>query len=203
MVPDELGQESRLQKVVRKISSQYPTIEIPETLATNPEVLFSDSKYLKSLPLPNVGEKCNVVLTPISRLLVHDESYKVSSVIQALHKLKQHSNVKQTFAVASTPSIAELFIVKFLEHLADLVVTVLDAKHLRILTKKIGGQVTNKTYDYELKNDEILVRETVRTEFPTPEEPAIDPETLGTFKIGKLGQQELQAKNALQLPYEK
>jgi hypothetical protein len=205
LILDEFGQESRLQKVVQNISSQSrtTTIELPETIETDPAVIFSASRCSKSLPLPNIGEKCNVVLTPISKLLVHDESYHISGVFQALQKLKLHPNVKQIFAVASTQNIQELFIVKFLEHMADSVVTVLGAKHLRILTKKVGGQVTNKTYDYEFKSDEILVRETVKTEFPKPEEPAIDPEDLGTFKIGKLGQQELQAKNALQLPYEK
>jgi elongator complex protein 5 len=187
-----------LHKLV--LQSQIPTTELPEYAKINPVTAFSADFGPLEFPLPTISEKSNIILKPISKLLI---DYEVPSIFQTVQKLRKNTNVRQTFAVATTKNIQELFVVPYLEHMADLVVTFLDLKHLRILTKKSGGLVTNKLFNYQITGDEIFVKETAKSAIKQPEEPTIDPETLGTFKIGKLGKQEQLAKDALQLPYER
>lgn len=89
--------------------------------------------------------KTNIVLQPLSKLLT---VYTPKSIFQLVNKLKKNSNVQQVFLWATTKNIAEHFVVPFLEHLSDQIVTLLDRNHLTIITRKTGGVVTNKVLEF-------------------------------------------------------
>lgn len=93
----------------------------------------------------------------------------------------------------------------YLEHMAGLVVTFEDERHLSVLTKKSGGSVSNKSYQYQTAGGSFSVKEVKkdqRAKEVAPAEPTIDPASLGTFKIGDLKREEQEAKDALTLPFE-
>ncbi|KAL1380761.1 hypothetical protein pipiens_013951 [Culex pipiens pipiens] len=108
-------------------------------------------------------------------------------------------------SVLSRKHSPQSFLVPYLEHMAGLVVTFEDERHLSILTKKSGGSVSNKSYQYQTAGGSFSVKEVKkdqRVKEVVPAEPTIDPASLGTFKIGDLKREEQEAKDALTLPFE-
>lgn len=91
--------------------------------------------------LLDLPEKSNVILSTVSCIAVQ---HTISDLIKLVHSLKQCSKTKQLFAWATVKNISDRKIIPFLEHMADVIVTLEDRKHLTILTKKITGSVSRK-----------------------------------------------------------
>ncbi|XP_058466839.1 elongator complex protein 5 [Malaya genurostris] len=119
---------------------------------------------------------------------------------------KRNNSVKYLFLWATEKNIRPGFLVPYLEHMAGLILTIVDDKHLSILTKKQGGSVSNKFYQYQILGGSFSVKESKkpdRTKTIDGDQPAsIDPASLGTFKIGDLKKEEQEAKDSLMLPFE-
>lgn len=172
-------------------------------------------------------EKSNVILPPLA---VITQQHKLVTVIQAIHTIRSNAKTKQMFVWATVKNIHDKKVIPFVEHMADVIVTLLDKKTLTILTKRSSGSVSKKVtyciarhrrwfrinltiirtpftlqkYQYEVdKSYHINVREIKGSldEKPAPE-PTIDPESLATFKIN-VDEEEMVARNAMTLPYEK
>lgn len=95
--------------------------------------------------------------------------------------------------------------------MANVCVTISDEKYLQILTKKTGGTIARKFYQYELngQHDNNWFVKEIKYDLGKIKdsgnkmESAIDPESLATFKINVDGEEELIARNSLKLPYER
>lgn len=149
-----------------------------------------------------ITSKTAVVLPPVSKLsLSHDPS----SIFAMIQTLKLDRNVTQVFAWATSKNISSLFVIPFLEHMSSVVVTIKSNK-LSILTKRKFGSVKLREYQHELTQDRwtTSIKE-VKSEEPKTiqnEIAVINPESLGTFKIGEFNSTEMEAKKNLKLPYE-
>lgn len=152
--------------------------------------------------LPELTEPTNIVLEPLSKL---SRSYKESEIFKFIQTLKQNKYIKQIFLWATTTNLHDnkIFLVPFLHHMADLVVNFKDNNTLTILNKGTTGLVSNKNYSYEVQNDLAIEIKLKITPAKSADINAINPENIGTFKIGNLNENELLAKKSLLLPYEK
>lgn len=126
-----------------------------------------------------------------------------AELFRFVNRCKNNGSVQYLFLWVSEKNIAQPFLAPYLEHMANLIVTLEDDKHLSILTKKSGGTVSNKHYQYQVNENTFSVKEIKqRTKESVAAQPGIDPASLGTFKIGDLAKEEQEAKNALTLPFE-
>uniref|UniRef100_A0AAG5D902 Elongator complex protein 5 n=1 Tax=Anopheles atroparvus TaxID=41427 RepID=A0AAG5D902_ANOAO len=122
---------------------------------------------------------------------------------------KQNSAVTHLCIWVSEHKLKRSFLLPYLEHMADTVITFEDNQHVALLVKKSSGSVSNKYYTFEAPppSKTIYVTEVIRTaqtretSAPAPVESPPNPATLGTFKID-LKDEEIKAKNALTLPFE-
>lgn len=150
-----------------------------------------------------ITSKTAVVLPPISKLSLDHSPSAIASIIQSL---KLDKNVTQVFAWATTKNINSLIVVPFLEHMSSVVVTLKSLKLLSVLTKRKFGSVRLKEYQHELMQDKWTtnIKEFKPEDIKTVhnDEVAVNPESIGTFKIGEYNSAELEAKKNLKLPYE-
>lgn len=192
---DNVGIERLSDEIIRhwlKEQGQECIRNIPENVECNLKSSKVSDNYTK------LHSKTNVILLPLSTLLVN---FNAGAVFQIINKLKKNPNAKQIFLWATVKNVSEHFVIPFLEYMADMIVTFVDSSHLSILSRKTGGLISNKDYDYQLANGDLSVKEVKRIAQKLPE-PTIKPESLGTFKID-LDEEELVARNALKLPYER
>ncbi|XP_055846146.1 uncharacterized protein LOC129912067 [Episyrphus balteatus] len=143
--------------------------------------------------------KLNVILPPLSDLLLYNP--KKSELFQFIHQLKLNRNIKQIYVWASKVHAFETFTIACLEYMADHILYIETKDTLSILTRKPGGAVTNKNYTFTRTKDSFQV-EAIKKAINKVEQVAVKPEQLGTFKI-ELEEDELIARNALKMPYEK
>lgn len=90
----------------------------------------------------------------------------------------------------------------YLEYLANVVVTLKDSVNLSIVSRKATGSVTKKLFQYQYRDGQLHVKEVKQEIGSKITEPTIEPESLTTFKIN-VDEEELVARNALKLPYER
>ncbi|KAL5291524.1 hypothetical protein ACFFRR_010748 [Megaselia abdita] len=142
-------------------------------------------------------EPFTVILPSLTKLLQIDDP---RNIIQFINSLKKSSSVRQVFLLSTTTLIPhELsFMPTFLEHMAQIVVSV-TKDDLSILSRQSGGSVTRKSYTYKIDGKEMLVKQLKALVIKKEEEvkPVEHP-----FKI-KLEEEEMLARNAVKLPYEK
>ncbi|XP_038116192.1 elongator complex protein 5 [Culex quinquefasciatus] len=152
-------------------------------------------------PAQTCSESAPFLLARISSL---SRKHSPRDLFQFVNRCKQ--TVEHLFLWATAKNLpSESFLVPYLEHMAGLVVTFEDQRHLSVLTKKSGGSVSNKSYQYQTTGGSFSVKEVKkdqRAKEVAPAEPTIDPASLGTFKIGDLKREEQEAKDALTLPFE-
>jgi hypothetical protein len=145
-------------------------------------------------------EKTAVVLEPISKLELNQDESSIASTIQSL---KLDKNVSQVFGWATTKNIHSRLLLPFLEHMSDIVVTLKSESYLSILTKRKFGSVKLKDYQHELTKGKTSVKEfKAEKQKVIQDEPTINPESIGTFKIGEFNSSELEARKNLKLPFE-
>lgn len=143
----------------------------------------------------------STVCVNISKLeLEHDEA-SIGSIIQTL---KLNSNVSQVFCWATCKNVNSRLLVPLLEHQSNAVVTIESNKILTILTKRKHSSVKLKTYQHELIQGGIAVKEIKPDDVRSAQvvTTALNPEEMGTFKIGNFTSEELAAKENLKLPFE-
>lgn len=152
--------------------------------------------------LPELTEPTNIVLEPLSKL---SRAYQESEIFKFIQTIRQNKYIEQVFLWASTTNLHDnkKFLVPFLHHMADLVVNFKDNNTLTILNKGTTGLVSNKNYTYKVQNEFAIEIKLKTTPAKNADINAINPENIGTFKIGNLNENELLAKKSLLLPYEK
>lgn len=137
LLSDDVGFEplatQLMSKIVGGVSPIFHSPEIPSD--------FSATEIDINRELGKLTEKSNVLLAPISTLLQH---HKIASIIKLIHSLKTSKRSKQVFTWATLKNIKDKTIVAFLEHMADVVVTISSKKTLAILIKKHSGSITRK-----------------------------------------------------------
>lgn len=167
-------------------------ISLQSTVTLSSQPISIPNTFLQSQPDKNI-------YLPLAELC---QTYKISEIFKLIHHHKSNQTVKQLFGWASVNNIESEFPIPYFEYLANVVVTIKDSINLSIVSRKAGGSVTKKLFQYQYKDGQLNVKE-VKQEISTkPVEPSIEPESLTTFKIN-VEEEELVARNALKLPYER
>ncbi|XP_055685835.1 uncharacterized protein LOC129791621 [Lutzomyia longipalpis] len=128
--------------------------------------------------------------------------YALEDFFRLIHKLQCSPCVKHIVLYATQKYIKEAFIVPFLEHLAEEIVTLEGKNSIKIVTRKPGGSVLKKNLRFSIENHRISTREEKKEEASKVPENPVNIDNLGTFKIS-LSEQDLLARNKLLLPFEK
>lgn len=145
------------------------------------------------------GGNTSFVLSPVASVI---KQFDLEDFFKLIHKFRSCQFVKHVVMFATEKYIQERFIVPFLEHLAEEIVTLEGKNDLKIVSRKPGGSVTKKSYSFTIENHRILTKESAKEEPPRIPDVATNIDNLGTFKIG-LSDQDLLARNRLILPFEK
>lgn len=178
---DNIGFERNSEKVFEKLLSEQNV---------------SYEKYNDSLEIIN---KSAVVIQSISKMNFNSKK-SIPSTIQAF---KLNKNVTQVFAWATTKNIQDPLTIPFLEHMSNVVVLIKSNTVLSILTKRKFGSVKLKEYQHELIRGSTSIKELKHEQLKVNEEDSIiNPEIIGTFKIGEFNSNELEARRNLKLPFE-
>lgn len=138
-----------------------------------------------------------VILPSLSKLL---QIGNIKSIIQFVNSLQRNKSVKHIFVISSVHILPQeySFVVAFLEHMSNIFVTFFK-DHLSILSRQPGGAVSNKSYTYTINKTEMLISQMKTLEVKKEDE---KPVVNHPFKI-ELEEDEMQARNAIKLPYEK
>ncbi|EAT40894.1 AAEL007406-PA [Aedes aegypti] len=188
LIKDHLGIESTALKVVTK--------------------WLCDGKGPEAAPEPveSLTEQGPYLVARISKLA---RTKTPRELFQFVQRCKQNGSVQYLFLWATEKNISAKFLVPFLEHQSELIVTLEDERHLTIVVKKSGGSISNKRYQYQLQEGCFSVKELKKTDQSKgistsldSSVASIDPASLGSFKIGDLKKEEQEAKEALTLPFE-
>lgn len=165
-------------------------------------------KLLKeqNIPFKSFDDNCDrssstaVVLPPLSKLEInHNEA----SIIDIIQSFKVDKNVSKILIWATSKNVESRLLIPFLEHMSDIVITVKSKDVLTILSRRKFGTIRLKDFQHELLQGKLFIKELkVDKKQKVQAEPAVNPETLGTFKIGAFTPAELEAKNQLKLPFE-
>ncbi|KXJ72633.1 hypothetical protein RP20_CCG017558 [Aedes albopictus] len=189
LIKDHIGIESTAFKVVKKwLCDGKGPDAVPEPV----ELLHEQGPFL---------------FARISKLA---RSKTPRELFQFVQRCKRNPSVQYLFLWATEKNISGSFLVPYLEHQSELIVTLEDERHLTILVKKTGGSISNKRYQYQLQEGCFSLKElkktdvwkTVAAAVDTSSVASVDPASLGTFKIGHLKKEEQEAKEALTLPFE-
>jgi hypothetical protein len=159
------------------------------------EASINYEKYEQSRKLEN---KTCILLPPLSKMELTRNEQQIFHLIQ---RIKDDENVTQALCVATVSNISSDILVKFIEYMSDIIVTVSSNQLLSILTKRKHGPVKFKEFEHELLKGSLkLTAKRIQklTEIKSEEHP----EDIGTFKIGKFKHDELEAKKNMKLPYE-
>lgn len=179
---DDIGIERNSEKILEKLLSEQNVTYV---------------NYNDSLEIIN---KSSVILQPISKMNLYNQS----SIASTIQTLKLNKNVPQVFGWATSKNIGNHLTIPFLEHMSNVVVTIKSPKVLSILTKRKFGSVKLKEYQHELTRGLTSIKEFKHDQLKfTQDEPMmINPESIGTFKIGEFNSSELEARKNLKLPFE-
>ncbi|XP_050094756.1 elongator complex protein 5 [Anopheles aquasalis] len=192
---------------------QQKIIVISDKIGTEPRanrliVKWLSEQYGEQQGYPiavNRLNECAPFLTMhVSKLERH---FELKQLFQFIASCRKNVKVMHLFVWVAESKLKQPFVLPYLEHMSDTMVTLEDGQHLALLVKKASGAVTNKYYEVCATSTEFNVIETKRVakekhvQATAEPEPPINPATLGTFKID-LKETEQQAKNALTLPFE-
>lgn len=150
-------------------------------------------------------KKWNFILPNLSDWLAYQ---KPSEILGSLNKLKKSDCIKRCFLWISTNHIFyehSQFLIAACEYLADIVLHLQTDSELTVLTRKSGGGVTNNRYTYTKNKTEFMVKLKKGEALSKNNNCNGDEdkkEQLGTFKI-ELDEEEIVARNAMKMPYEK
>ncbi|XP_034481801.1 elongator complex protein 5 [Drosophila innubila] len=152
---------------------------------------------------------CNVILPTLADLLCY---HCPAHIFDFINKLRRSEQVSRVFLWASPhllPHVDAEYILAGCEYLAELVLRLETDTTLSLLSRKPGGAVSNKRYSCQVSKTEFKVTPLSESLEGKPtavkQEDAVqaaDPGAGGTFKI-ELDEDEVVARNALTLPYER
>ncbi|XP_058054886.1 elongator complex protein 5 [Anopheles bellator] len=191
VVNDKIGAERKAdQAICRWLSEQY-------------------GEKVGQCGVNRLNESSPFLVMLVSKL---ERRFELNLLFKFIAKCRKDPNVTHLFVWVVESKLQHSFALPYFEHMADTVVTFEDSQHLSLVVKKPSGSVTNKYYEMycpseRRRDDEFCVMEAKRPlqakqqQSTAEAEPPINPATLGTFKID-LKEGELQAKNALTLPFE-
>uniref|UniRef100_A0A2M4AWB0 Elongator complex protein 5 n=1 Tax=Anopheles triannulatus TaxID=58253 RepID=A0A2M4AWB0_9DIPT len=187
VISDKIGAEPRADRLIAKWLTEQYGEQQGSPVAVN-----------------QLNESAPFMTMHVSKLERH---FELKQIFQFIAVCRKNPKVQHLFVWVAESKLKQLFVVPYLEHMSDTMVTLEDSQHLALLVKKASGAVTNKYYEVCAASSEFNVIETKRmakakhVQATAEPEPAINPATLGTFKID-LKETEQQAKNALTLPFE-
>ncbi|EDW18318.1 elongator complex protein 5 [Drosophila mojavensis] len=151
----------------------------------------------------------NVILPTLADLLCYQTP---AFIFDYLNKLRQSEHVRRVFLWASPMHLQHPdadYILAGCEYLAELVLRLETDSTLSLISRKPGGGVTNKRYKCQVSKTEFQVKpltegvDTTTSPGTTIQEtPDNASDTGRTFKI-ELDEDEVVARNALTLPYER
>ncbi|XP_065359754.1 elongator complex protein 5 [Calliphora vicina] len=210
LIEDELGQDKISQKFITQMLKEQGEVGTIKVLPLN-EQLNDEAILQKFLNECNMqpmeeGKLWNIVLPNLSDFLAYQ---KISVIFQFLTNLKKCEYIKRTFLWISLPHLHHdhaNYVVAAFEYMADLVLHILTTNELSLLICKPGGGVTFQHYTYNRTKSEFKVKLRQATDKSkttnTDSEDGQKAEQLGTFKI-ELDEEEIVARNAMKMPYEK
>lgn len=153
------------------------------------------------------AKKWNILLPNFSDFLAYQ---RPAAILQFLNKLKKCDAIKRSFLWLSLQHLQHdhaQYLVAACEYMADVVLHLQTTKELSLLIRKPGGGITYKHYTYTKTKTEFLVA--LRKDMEKPANDVKDAEENqnaeqlgGTFKI-ELDEEEMVARNAMKMPYEK
>ncbi|XP_035906925.1 elongator complex protein 5 [Anopheles stephensi] len=138
-----------------------------------------------------------------------ERRFEPAQLFKYIARCRKTPTIEHVFVWIVEQKLQETFLLPYIEHMADSVITFEDTTHLSLLVKKHTGAVTNKYYEFDPTKDSFLIVEVKRSAAAkqgtaskeADDPPAPNPAALGTFKID-LKDEEMAAKNALTLPFE-
>ncbi|KAH8278230.1 hypothetical protein KR044_002926 [Drosophila immigrans] len=160
---------------------------------------------IETLPTP-----LNVILPTLADLLCYQSP---AQIFQFINRLRRCDKVSRVFLWASPqllPHADAEYILAGCEYLSELVLRLETDTTLSLLSRKPGGGVTNKRYACVVSKTEFKVQplsdsaaaKAAADTAAKPEENVKPADPGGTFKI-ELDEDEMVARNALTLPYER
>lgn len=152
----------------------------------------------------------NVILPTLADLLCYQTP---AYIFEFISKLRSSENVRRLFLWASPQHLQHPdadYILAGCEYMAELVLRLETDSTMSLISRKPGGGVTNKRYSCVVSKTEFKVtplsdtaEATAAAEAATKKEDAVPAAAAsGTFKI-ELDEDEVVARNALTLPYER
>ncbi|XP_053683029.1 elongator complex protein 5 [Sabethes cyaneus] len=149
----------------------------------------------------SLNEQGAFLFARVSKL---SRTFEPAALFRFVQQCRKSSTVQCLLLWATEKNIRSNLLVPYLEHMSELIVTFQDGQHLSMLSKKSGGAVSNRLYQYQALDGTLSIRETkhVQSTKVASNPPTIDPASLGTFKIGDLKKDEQEAKDSLTLPFE-
>uniref|UniRef100_A0A182Q577 Elongator complex protein 5 n=1 Tax=Anopheles farauti TaxID=69004 RepID=A0A182Q577_9DIPT len=169
----------------------------------------NEQKSKEGLPQEiSILEECpEYPLMIVSRL---ERRYVPSQLFKYIAKCKRY-NLTHLFVWITVAKLQHSFVLPYIEHMADTVITFEDREHIALLVKKSTGSITNRYYQFDPSQEQIAVvevkrtsdaRKTATTPVTLDTTPStVNPASLGTFKID-LREEEVAARDALTLPFE-
>ena len=153
-------------------------------------------------PSKELPDKGSVILPSFSMICL---DHPLEEIFNNIWLLNQTSNIRQIFGWLTVKNIKDQLLRPFLEHTSDAVITLKTDKLMSMLLKKNSGSIRLKDYTYQIQldNKSFSIKEYKQEKPQKSEVLQVNPETIGTFKIGQFDAAELKAKKSLQLPYEK
>lgn len=192
-ISDTIGYEPKSQEIFQSwINKQNRESSVVELKSLNNPYEATD---------PNI--EFYLLLPPLSKVILTNS---IEEVIGSIKRAKENPKVQQVFQWVTLKNIQHPFVVQFVAHLADIILTFENEGHLNILTKKGGGSVSRKRYQYQIdeQTKTFNVKEVQLSKLKKQEDkPAINPHSLTTFKIGNLSVEEQKARDQVMLPYDK
>lgn len=181
------------------IQSWLPASQLVNIVSLQPLVPLSS----QPLSIPNAfveSQPDKTFYLPLAELC---QTYNISDIFKLIHRHKTKTTIKQMFGWISVKNVESEFHIPYMEYLANVVVTIKDSVNLSIVSRKTSGSVTKKLFQYQYRAGQLHVKEVKQEIVRKIAEPTIEPESLTTFKINVDDEDELVARNALKLPYER
>lgn len=204
-----MGHERISQKFITQLLNEQSEEDSAIKLLPTSAELSDANTLLKFLidcsVKPKEGKLWNIILPSLTDFLAYQ---KVRAIFQFLNDLKKCEYVKRTFLWISLPHLQHdhpQYVIAACEYIADLVLHFLSEKELSLLICKPGGGVSFKHYTYTKTKSEFKVqlKENVdKLKTMDTESDDKKAEQFGTFKI-ELDEDEMVARNAMKMPYEK
>ncbi|KAG4077539.1 hypothetical protein HA402_002966 [Bradysia odoriphaga] len=185
-ISEKLLKSSLKSSQIVNIVSLQPIVSLSSQPISIPTA-FTQSRPESTLYLP-LAELC--------------QTYKICDIFKLIHRHKSQQTAKQIIGWVSVKNVESDFHVPYFEYLANVVVTIKDSVNLSIVSRKSTGSVTKKLFQYQCRDGQLHVKEVKQEIVNKIVEPTIEPESLTTFKIN-VDEEELVARNALKLPYER